>query len=95
MLACIPADYMWGSDWEYLGVSHYYVQVRYSAGAHEVLAEFRWFSPWGEGDTLSLRYDPANPECNDRTGIWFACTVLVWALIGMASWMGHNWWNQG
>jgi hypothetical protein len=83
VLDCFPADYMWADYSQYLGVSHYYIRVRYAANAREVLTEFRWSTPWGEGDTLSLRYDPANPECNDRTGIWFVRTLALWSLIGI------------
>jgi len=84
---------MWASEFQYLGVSHYYIQVRYSANSHEVLVVFRWHSPWGEGDTLSLRYDPANPECNDRTGIWFLRTMMLWVLIGIIFLIAgiHHW----
>ena len=97
VVACFPGDYLWGSDYQYLGVSHYYIQVCYSANAHEVVAEFRWGTPWGEGDTFSLRFDPANPECNDRTGIWLIRNVLFWVVFGilMIAGMTHNWWIQG
>lgn len=81
MLACIPAE--WWAGELYLGVSNYSIQVRYLANSHEVLAEFHWSKPWCEGDTLPLRYDPANPECNDRTGIWFVRTIVLWLLIGI------------
>jgi hypothetical protein len=84
VLSSIPADYLWGDNCQYLGVSHYYIQVRYSANAHEVLTDFRWHTPsWSEGDTLSLRYDPANPECNDRTGLWFVREVSLLVLLGV------------
>jgi hypothetical protein len=82
VLACAPA-YSWAGDFQYLGVSHYYIQVRYTANFHEVLAVFRWHRPWSEGDTLALRYDPANPECNDRTGIWIVRELLFLILIGI------------
>ena len=83
VLACIPGDYMWGSEFQYLGVSHYCIEVRYSANGHEVLAEFRSGTPWAEGDTIPLRYDPANPECNNRTGIWLLRNFLFLILIGL------------
>jgi hypothetical protein len=83
VLACTPGDYMWGSDFQYLGVSHYCIQVRYSANGQEVLAEFRSGTPWAEGDALPLRYDPANPECNNRTGTWLLRNSLLLILIGL------------
>jgi hypothetical protein len=84
VVTCIPAGYHLGEYDEYQGDSYYLIQVRYPADTQEVLAEFRWHMPLIEGDMLPLRYDPANPECNNRTGIWIARQVLFLALVGLA-----------
>lgn len=83
VLDCSPGDYLWDSDYLYMGVSHYIVQVRYSADGHEVLTEFRWGKPLAEGRNIFLRYDPANPEYNSRTGLWLIRTFLIYCLIGL------------
>jgi len=83
VLTCTAASDLWTDDYEWLGVSHYYIRVCYLASDREILTEFRWSAPWAEGDTLSLRYDPANPDCNDRTGIWFLRMVLFWVVLGL------------
>lgn len=73
------------TDYQYLGVAGYYISVRYSAGICEIEAQFRWHKPWTEGDAVPIRYDPANPECNDRTGIWWIRNFALLALIGTIS----------
>lgn len=93
MVNCIPTGYSWDHDLRYEGPSHYFIEVRYSAGSDEILSEFRWGSPLAEGDTLPLRYDPANPECTNRTGIWFVRYVLILAVLGvlgLIAWI-HGW----
>lgn len=74
---------MWGDNYLYLGVSHYCVQVRYFANGHEVHTDFYWGEPWAEGETFPLRFDPANPECNDRSGIWLFRSLLLWAAVAL------------
>lgn len=94
---CVPADNLCIDYCLWVGAQSYYIQVRYSANGGEVLTQFRWNMPWTEGDTLPLRYDPANPECNDRTGIWLARNALLWILIGaffLIGWL-YGWWPEG
>jgi len=83
IVGCLAAGYHLGEYNEYLGPSHYLIQVCYIANDREVLAEFRWNKPLLEGDTLSLRYDPANPECHSRSGIWIARQAFYLSLLGL------------
>jgi hypothetical protein len=66
-LSCVPAGSTWGEYDLYLGTWCYYIRVGYVANGRQVEAEFQWGSPKEKGDTIALRYDPGNPECNNRT----------------------------
>lgn len=46
---------------------HYRVVFRYEVDDHPVIGEYRAYLPETVGTEFPLRYNPANPEQNDRT----------------------------
>jgi hypothetical protein len=78
VVTCIPAGYHLGEYDEYQGDSYYLIQVRYRADTQEVLADFRWHMPLIEGDTLPLRYDPANTSATAERGFGSPARSCSW-----------------
>jgi hypothetical protein len=55
------------TPWYYLGSGNYVIVCSYEIDGHQYSAEYDDFSPATEGSQFPLRYNPDNPEENEKS----------------------------
>ncbi len=90
-----PVDGLLSRRFSGIASGHYVVVFSYEVGGNHYSGEFNSSNEWKEGSAFSIRYNPENPDENDRQddsdSPFF--TVVSW-VIGIALVGLYFWWKS-